>query len=233
MVPLWLVFSIYTILYYISRKRYEFEYWKRTSPVYRVLLVLFIMLWMGLVARGERTPGTVGGKVYDRQTGKPVAGANIMLHAGLMPFKASTDSSGRFNFVDVPTGRGFQLDIHHPDYRDEIMTIDVEPGSVSRVSAALITPFLRLESPNGGEELFAGSVYRIVWHAAGLDRVTIRYSADGGRSWVPVGKDVDARSGVFEWDIPDIPGTSCLIRIDAENGSVSDASDGYFRVGST
>ena len=201
--------------------------------MYRMLLVLFSIFWVGSVVWGDRIPGTVSGKVCVRQTGKPVIGAKIILHAGLIPFKASTDSSGRFDIAGVPEGNGFQLDIHHPDYRDEIMSIDVESGSVSQVSAALITPFLRLDTPNGGEVLFAGSVYRIAWHSAGLDRVTILFSSNGGRSWMSVGKDVDARSGVYDWDIPDVPGTSCLIRIDGTNGTVTDTSDGFFRVGST
>lgn len=197
--------------------------------------ILLIMLLMGVDANGSGgvTYGSVDGIVRDHNTGKPLPCAHITLHAGLAPLTATTDSSGRFTIIGVPQGKGFRLEIRHPDYGEEIISVDVDSGSVSRVQVALSTPVLRLVTPNGGEVLFAGSEYRICWYAAGVDSVKISFSADGGRSWLPVESNVDARLEEYVWDIPDVPGTSCLIRIEAMDDAVTDISDGYFRVGST
>ncbi len=59
----------------------------------------------------------------------------------------------------------------------------------------------------------------------------IEYSKDGGTSWTLIANDMAASEEKYTWTVPDIPSTSCLIRItDTSDGTITDKSDGTFVV---
>ena len=67
-------------------------------------------------------------------------------------------------------------------------------------------PFIKVTSPNGGENLVVGNLYRITWSSAYLNPsgvVYLFYWCDG--SWHPIATLSPGESS-FNWNIPRIPG---------------------------
>jgi hypothetical protein len=93
---------------------------------------------------------------------------------------------------------------------------------------------ITVQAPNGGERLYSGSLYMIEWITTGtVGNVRIEYSTDDGNSW---GMVVEATSndGNWEWDVPDSPSISCLVRVSEVSGdgdgALADESDGVFEI---
>jgi len=88
---------------------------------------------------------------------------------------------------------------------------------------------LVLKSPGGGEHWQVGTQQRIVWTSIAVDRIDLMYSTNAGTEWLPVATDIDARAGIFDWQIPATPSDECLIRIvDVDDDSVSDTGSELF-----
>ena len=113
-------------------------------------------------------------------------------------------------------------------------------------------------SPNGGEQLVAGTSHSIQWNSNGISNVNISYSTNAGVSWntiafnYPAGsvpgqdhaavirgskfRDEDllpasAASNSYLWMVPTTLSSQCLLRIaDAANGSLFDISNSYFSI---
>ena len=88
---------------------------------------------------------------------------------------------------------------------------------------------LTIVSPNGGEQVEAGSVLNVTWNSTGsIANVNLEYSTDGGTTWLPVATGV-ANSGAYAWVTPQTPANSVLLRIsDAADAQVSDVTDAPF-----
>jgi photosystem II stability/assembly factor-like uncharacterized protein len=107
--------------------------------------------------------------------------------------------------------------------------------------------------PNGGEELYAGTVYPILWETILLDTVKIDYSTDGGSTWIEItdgtaesfansihpklntrrGKteSVESTMGSYDWIIPNTISGNCLVRVsDKDDSTVFDISDAPFSI---
>ena len=85
-------------------------------------------------------------------------------------------------------------------------------------------------SPNGGENLLAGSNYDITWMAENADSVEIKYTTDSGISWLPI---IDAyfNSGSFMWEVPNTISSNCRIRISSVDNPLNyDESDNSFTI---
>ncbi len=94
-------------------------------------------------------------------------------------------------------------------------------------------PYIALISPNGGEQIAAGSRFTITWQSAEITGdVLIEYSVDNGQAWAPVVPVPVANTGMYQWDpVPDHVSRDCLILIsDVENQSVFDTSDEAFAI---
>jgi len=91
-------------------------------------------------------------------------------------------------------------------------------------------PYIRVTSPNGGENWQADSTYDITWTSvATTGNVRIQYSIDNGFSWIQVaGSTVD--DGSYSWTVPDNSSDSCLVRIRNWSGSPSDISNSVFSI---
>jgi hypothetical protein len=116
----------------------------------------------------------------------------------------------------------------------------MKTGSAGRVLATtlciigLCDAAVRVESPNGGDALAAGSSWTITWQCDTQTRqATIEFSFTQGVSWQVVVPAAPCREGVgsYLWTVPAISSPKCLIRIaDAENPGDSDQSDAVFTV---
>src|SRR5688572_24870239 len=79
----------------------------------RALLVVALVLWLGLMAGAlvAREPKTaqLEGVVIAKETGKPIAGANVAAHGEGWEWQAEVeaDAHGRFRLENIGTGRGY------------------------------------------------------------------------------------------------------------------------------
>ncbi len=84
-------------------------------------------------------------------------------------------------------------------------------------------------TPNGGEDLIAGSTYDITWATGGpVNDVEILYSLDNGGVWNAIGQMTN--SGSYEWTVPEANSSRCLIKVRDIVSSVTDTSEAVFRI---
>jgi hypothetical protein len=111
--------------------------------------------------------------------------------------------------------------------------LDGDNGNFSG-SAYIFVPVgtgeLTLLSPDGGEELVAGSTYDITWDTNDVvENIFIEYSANNGADWTTI--DTVANIDSYQWLVPDINSNECLVWIsDAGYPAAGDVSDNVFRI---
>ena len=94
-----------------------------------------------------------------------------------------------------------------------------------------VSPYIKVISPNGGENWEANSTQIIRFESKGVDKIKIEYSLSGGLSGRLLVSSVDASSGEYLWTIPDAISNYGRIRIsDASNPSIVDMSDNNFNI---
>ncbi len=110
---------------------------------------------------------------------------------------------------------------------DLALTLDV--GTTPHVG------FLVL-SPNGGEQLRAGTTGSVSWmgHGETAESVRLEYSTDLGTSWTPI-DEMAPNTGSYSWTVPAVETTRALFRVSdgMMGGGMSDVSDGPFTVTSS
>ncbi len=109
---------------------------------------------------------------------------------------------------------------------------DVANPSNLIVSSAFKISNLQVTSPNGGENLQAGSTKNITWTAgANIANVLIEYTSDNGTNWNTI--VTTANSGSYSWTVPNTATILGKIRIsDNVDASIKDVSDNAFTVSS-
>ena len=91
------------------------------------------------------------------------------------------------------------------------------PNRLLFADTAAVAPQISLDSPNGGERVFAGSPYLVKWTAAGapFTHFDVDFSIDGGTTFAPtagcVGIDGSERSCL--WTAPPTPSSRSQMRI--------------------
>ena len=94
----------------------------------------------------------------------------------------------------------------------------------------LTETFIQVMSPNGGENLLAGSNYDIIWLAENTDSVKIEYTTNQGSTWNPVINSI-FNSGSFTWQVPNTASADCRIRITSIDNPLSfDESNNLFTI---
>ena len=88
-------------------------------------------------------------------------------------------------------------------------------------------PSVTVSSPNGGDTLCVGTTYNITWSSTSLDMVWMRYSTNGGSSWINI-DTVSASSQSYSWTVPNTPSTNCLVKICDKDGDPCDQSNNSF-----
>jgi hypothetical protein len=91
---------------------------------------------------------------------------------------------------------------------------------------------LLLLTPNGGQQLFDGSVYQITWQTTGvISNVVVEYSTDNGQHWTIVNPANSGNAGLYNWLVPATPSTQCLVRIsDLSEPDALDTSNSVFSI---
>jgi hypothetical protein len=109
--------------------------------------------------------------------------------------------------------------------------VDPSIHGVSYAPFTITPPFVQVDSPNGGEVWETGITKSITWSFLGIDRVSIEYSLDNGSTWNMISNNAAASARSISWKVPDTVSENCLVRIsDASNASLSDVSDGVFKI---
>ncbi len=108
---------------------------------------------------------------------------------------------------------------HVTDISDAVFTITQAPPSISVLQ------------PNGSEELFFGSTYRITWNIQHFSPTStmLYYSIDNGLNWVYL----TITTGMYyDWTVPDTESAVCLVKVVAINGMVgiTDISNSIFYI---
>jgi hypothetical protein len=91
---------------------------------------------------------------------------------------------------------------------------------------------LTLLSPNGSQSIIAGQVYTVEWTSTGtVDNVLVEYSTNNGNVWQTVIPPNIGNTGSYDWLVPLINSTQCLVRVaNAGNLAIYDTSDYLFSI---
>ena len=121
------------------------------------------------------------------------------------------------------------------------------------ISLLVTAPFIALQQPNGGEELYAGATYDIMWELALVDSIDLDYSPDSGATWINIVSglnkndifanhpkshirpftDPQLESVVtnYEWTVPSTLTSTGLVRVSSSTDSgFFDISDTTFSI---
>ncbi len=132
------------------------------------------------------------------------------------------DAASKSYFWTLPRGTFSSCTVRLTDISD-----DTHADS-SNSAFTISPPFVRVTSPNGGEQWASGSVHPITWVALGAGRVKLEYSVDGGGSWYLI-NTVDAASGAYPWTVPQAESADCRVRAtDADIPERTDTGDAAF-----
>lgn len=203
----------------------------RNTLIFLCVMTLYIIQLKGI---SSEESSELSGFVYEAETQKGIERAKISLRAGLVTYCATTDSTGKYSVAGLPSGITVPVTVSHPDYKDTVIRTPLKYGAVTGRNFELLSTFLSLLYPNGGESIFAGSEVNIAWYSVGIRTVRLEFSINSGRNWRLIEDGVDADAGGYLWDVPDIPSTDYLIRItDISDDSLSDVSDSVFSNDST
>jgi hypothetical protein len=101
------------------------------------------------------------------------------------------------------------------------------------VTSGPLPPAIRVISPNGGETWAPGTAHDVTWTTRGatVSAVRIELSTNGGAGWSTLAASV-SNTGSYAWTVPSSASPTCLVRVsDTGNSGLTDASDGYFAIG--
>ena len=94
----------------------------------------------------------------------------------------------------------------------------------------LTESFITVTSPNGGENILAGSNFDITWLAENTDSVGIQFTTDSGMTWLSI-MGTYPNSGTYSWVVPNNVSDICRIRISsAANPLIFDESNNSFSI---
>lgn len=89
---------------------------------------------------------------------------------------------------------------------------------------------INIIKPNGGESIFAGSIYNIEWASHNVLKVKIEFSSNGGNSWTIIEDSVES-TGIYNWTVPNYLTNQALIKItNVSNPQDYDISNGTFSI---
>ncbi|MCL4551514.1 MAG: hypothetical protein M1495_23445 [Bacteroidetes bacterium] len=138
----------------------------------------------------------------------------------------STKNTGIYYWLPIP---------NTPTTLAKVRIRDAQDGVTSSESP---NPFqilpeqtVKVLSPNGGEQWYAGSSNNITWQSTNTANVKIEFTIDGGATWSTIVASTPS-TGVYSWNgLPNVSSLQCKIRIsDASDGIPSDNSDNNFTI---
>jgi Leucine-rich repeat (LRR) protein len=134
---------------------------------------------------------------------------------------ASTSNTGTYNWT-VPNTPSVNC----------LVRIGDTSGTASDTSDSVFTidpyPTVTVTAPNGGETWIAYTTHAITWTNTGtIATVNLEYSTNNGTSWTSIATSV-TNTGSYDWEIPYISSTNCLVRVSDTTTTASDTSNAVF-----
>ncbi|WP_221250081.1 multicopper oxidase domain-containing protein [Desulfuromonas versatilis] len=147
-------------------------------------------------------------------------------HAGAANYLLRYSTNGGVNWLTIAsvTGTSFNWTVPSADSANCLVRVTAYGAGGSWLANDVsnapftITPgtppsVLAVVSPNGGETLAGGSSFNIEWDAqAGAASYLVRYSTNGGASWLPIASTAGTN---FNWTVPSADSANCLLRVTA------------------
>lgn len=147
-----------------------------------------------------------------------------------------TEITDTVNFGNTPTFPGLT-----PSDTGEVLNVDVADildHLVPSGGSDVTPPDVTVLSPNGAESYNAGSMPNIHWIASdssGISYVDLYMSDDNGLTYKPIAR-TEPNDEIFEWFVPNRPGSQTLIKVVARDNAGnlgSDESDAPFTIVAT
>lgn len=95
-------------------------------------------------------------------------------------------------------------------------------------------PPLALITPNGGEELVQGAIYKVTWISMPAAKsYSLLLNTANGKSWIEIAAGIAGTEVGCEWKVLQDPAEGCIVKVEAHMGDgavFSDVSDKPFRV---
>jgi hypothetical protein len=92
---------------------------------------------------------------------------------------------------------------------------------------------ISVDSPNGGEHLYVGSIATIKWLSTDVSNVKIEYTTNNGGNWNTIISSIPATRGSYSWLVPNTASNLCKVRIsDVVNPTISSSSSNTFSISS-
>ncbi len=135
-------------------------------------------------------------------------------------------SMGSYDW-EVPETETEEAHIRLQDADDENLTSITDPFSIEMASQPLV-----LLTPAAGDTI-AEETYNITWEVVDTEvaNINIEWSSDAGVTWETVAEDVNAADQLFEWEVPDMPTLTAMMRIeDVDDANIYDETDGTFTI---
>jgi|GEM_PF-2030124 len=77
---------------------------------------------------------------------------------------------------------------------------------------APLATFTFLAQP-GGQSLYSGINYNIAWQSANAQNINLDFSSDNGTNWNNIVSNYPAVSSTYQWTIPTVISSNCILRI--------------------
>jgi hypothetical protein len=130
----------------------------------------------------------------------------------------------------IESKRGIILSSLKFPWRGNVDDIAVYDRALSQEEIdTLIRPRLRLIAPVGSDDFPVKTTAIIKWVAPrNMNGVDISYSVNEGQTWHEIAKDFSAATEKLAWQVPDLPGYKCIIRLsDADDPALFVLSDTF------
>ncbi len=113
--------------------------------------------------------------------------------------------------------------------------VKIIDGSDASVVGESLDPFIifniQVTNPLSGTVLYVGRKTTISWSGVNDSQTILKYSTDGGGSWLPLGETQTQTDSSYEWQIPEVQSDKCRIKIiTMKNHLLSGESTGYFTI---
>ncbi|MCP5107583.1 MAG: hypothetical protein GY950_29615 [bacterium] len=155
---------------------------------------------------------------------------------GKIKIKYSTDNGGSWSTIISSTSNDGLYSWTVPGENSSLCLVKVSekdgsPSDTSNSTFSIVSASLSVTSPNGGENLEAGTSHAVTWTSTGtVGKVKIEYSTNNGSSWTTITSST-SNDGSYSWSIPELESSRCLLRIsEASDGEPSAVSDSVFSI---
>ena len=127
------------------------------------------------------------------------------------PVATNIADSGTYNWNPIP---------NDPSSQAQVRVRETGGGGVSDESGQFsiaVGDSINVEKPSTGDTWYYSSTNEIVWNYGPLvlpvNDVDLEYSDDGGTTWTTIAIGVGLDSKTYNWTIPDVVSSNCLVRV--------------------